>query len=78
MTTPDLNLPYFPPEDTSTRSLTDQLFKQQAIITDLLEALKIAYDGLLLAESICGTEAWRFVKSRQQAHQAICLAADQS
>lgn len=45
---------------------------------ELLEALKVAYDGLLLAEGICGIEAWRFVKSRQQAHQAICLAADQS
>ncbi|GAF69795.1 unnamed protein product [marine sediment metagenome] len=33
-----MDLPYFPPEDTSTRSLTDQLFKQQVVIDDLLEA----------------------------------------
>lgn len=50
-----MNLPYFEPEDTSTKNLTDQLFKQQTIITDLLNALMGARGVLYSASCYLGT-----------------------
>ena len=49
-----MNLPYCPPEDTSTKNLTDQLFKQQVVIDELVEALKALLEGRPTKEPLLG------------------------